>query len=161
MPTACRKEQHSAVYVRIRAGDDSWGDDGDLSDSPPPVSEKKKDKEKNKEKGFELLEKETLTFSSPEIAEVCDRMHHVVEAKPGITADDFFTELRVLQVSQDFDAAVRDIVVDSKVNAQRKLVVLVFCAPPPVASRRSPRASFGFSRSAGCTWFYLLFSKRS
>jgi len=65
---------------------------------------------KKKSKGIgndeQLLDKESLSFDSAEIAEVKSRLLTFTrDAK--VTPEEFFTEVRVLQVSQDFDSIVR------------------------------------------------------
>jgi len=65
---------------------------------------------KKKSKGIgndeQLLDKESLTFDSAEIAEVKSRL--LTFTRDGkVTPEEFFTELRVLQVSQDFDSILR------------------------------------------------------
>ncbi|KAF7459064.1 putative eukaryotic translation initiation factor 5 [Cryptosporidium felis] len=54
-----------------------------------------------------LLEKDVLTFDSPEITDVIERLSNYISRNEKMTPEDFFSELRVLQVSQDFDEYMR------------------------------------------------------
>lgn len=67
---------------------------------------KKKERKHGSSEGPKLVSKECLTISCPEIAEVAARLRHIISNSEGVTPDAFFTELRMLQVSQDFDAKV-------------------------------------------------------
>ncbi|EEA07064.1 eukaryotic translation initiation factor 5, putative [Cryptosporidium muris RN66] len=74
------------------------------------TSKSKIKKKKNKKSSGEscLCEKESLTFDSQEIADVVERLNnYILKNNETMTVDDFFSELRVLQVSQDFDANLR------------------------------------------------------
>eukprot|EP00920_Eleutheroschizon_duboscqi_P020435 GHVT01048431.1.p1 GENE.GHVT01048431.1~~GHVT01048431.1.p1 ORF type:complete len:458 (-),score=122.81 GHVT01048431.1:1792-3096(-) len=78
------------------------------SDSPRESSSKKKDKNEGADS---LLPPGKLTFSSPEIAEVIERLRTFLTATDDVSPASFAQEVRVLQVSQDFDIRCRLFVV--------------------------------------------------
>ncbi|XP_026192593.1 eukaryotic translation initiation factor 5 [Cyclospora cayetanensis] len=95
-------------------GDDSW-DDEKISEGEKKA-EKSEKKKKEKKHGSstdvsKLVSKESLTISCPEIADVSARLRNMVASSASVTPDAFFVELRMLQVSQDFDAKCRMYVV--------------------------------------------------
>ncbi|KAL8451806.1 hypothetical protein Emag_002601 [Eimeria magna] len=94
-------------------GDDSWDEDkASEGEKKPEKSEKKERKHGQQTEGPKLVPKESLTISCPEIAEVSSRLRNmVVSSSSGVTPEAFFVELRMLQVSQDFDAKCRMYVV--------------------------------------------------
>lgn len=70
----------------------------------------KKSGKKNSKKSVhdsDLLEKDVLTFESPEIVDVIERLTSFIQKNEEVNPDDLFSELRVLQVSQDFDESIR------------------------------------------------------
>lgn len=93
-------------------GDDSWDDDkGSEGEKKAEKPEKKKERKHGSSDGPKLVLKESLTIDCPEIAEVCTRLRNMVCTSASVTPDSFFVELRMLQVSQDFDAKCRMYVV--------------------------------------------------
>lgn len=91
-------------------GDDSW-DEEKGSEGEKKTEKKKKDKKHAHAEGPKLVLKELLTIDCAEIADVCTRLRNMVTSSQAVTPDAFFMELRMLQVSQDFDAKCRMYVV--------------------------------------------------
>ncbi|KAH0485881.1 MAG: uncharacterized protein KVP18_003146 [Porospora cf. gigantea A] len=67
--------------------------------------DKKKKKKKNPAADDVVMVKSLLTFDSPEIVDICERLRLYLEK--GCEAEGFFQEARALQVSQDFSSEVR------------------------------------------------------
>lgn len=103
------------------SGDVTPTNDGEESCDDEKVSEgekkgekqekKKKERKQGSSEGPKLVPKECLTISCPEIADVAARLRHIISNSEGVTPEAFFVELRMLQVSQDFDAKCRIYVV--------------------------------------------------
>lgn len=99
-----------SLYFVECAGDDSWDDDkGSEGEKKAEKPEKKKERRHGSSDGPKLVLKESLTIDCPEIAEVCTRLRNMVCTSASVTPDSFFVELRMLQVSQDFDAKVSSV----------------------------------------------------
>ncbi|KAH7650386.1 translation initiation factor eIF Tif5p [Cryptosporidium bovis] len=81
------------------------------SDEKCSKHKQKKSSKKGSKKSaneVDILEKDVLTFDSPEISDVIERLtNFIIRNSEKMTPDDFFSELRVLQVSQDFDEHMR------------------------------------------------------
>lgn len=94
----------------MSSGEDSWDEEKGSEGGKKEKSEKKKKEKKQSgsvSEGPKLVVKEALTIRCPEIAEVSNRLRNMFITTPSVTPDAFFVELRMLQVSQDFDAKVR------------------------------------------------------
>lgn len=97
-------------------GDDSWdeekGSEGEKKTEKTEKTEKKKERKHGHADAPKLVVKESLTINCPEIVEVYTRLRNIVSSSSSsVTPDSFFVELRMLQVSQDFDAKCRMYVV--------------------------------------------------
>lgn len=91
------------------SGDNSWDDDkGSEGEKKPEKHEKKRERSSKhvQPDAPKLVMKELLTIDCPEISEVCTRLRNMFSSSSSVTPDAFFVELRMLQVSQDFDAKV-------------------------------------------------------
>ena len=86
------------------SGEDSW--DEEKSSEADKKEKKKKEKKHANAEWPKLVVKEALTINCPEIAEVAARLRNMIVTSSAVTPDSFFVELRMLQVSQDFDAKV-------------------------------------------------------
>lgn len=93
----------------------SGGDTESLDDEKAVEKKKdKKKKEKKKERSSssgggeekKLMHKETLMFDSPELVDVIERLRSVITRSEKVDLPAFFQEMRMLQVSQDFDSKV-------------------------------------------------------
>ncbi|CDJ43296.1 eukaryotic translation initiation factor 5, putative [Eimeria tenella] len=100
---------HSGDATPTNAGEDSW--DEEKSSEADKKEKKKKEKKHANAEGPKLVVKEALTINCPEIAEVAARLRNMIVTSSAVTPDSFFVELRMLQVSQDFDAKCRMYVV--------------------------------------------------
>lgn len=109
------KEQQSTDEDSVNQSDEI---NENTSSSPNSSDDKEKERlndEKSKSKkkisksacGDKLLEHEKLKYDSDEILEVVNRMRNFIESNEKVSVEDFFREIRVLQVSQDFDAKCR------------------------------------------------------
>ncbi|TRY50495.1 Translation initiation factor eIF-5 Tif5p/ZnR+W2 domain-containing protein [Cryptosporidium tyzzeri] len=79
------------------------------NEKPSKHKSKKASKKSSKKSPHELdiFEKDVLTFESPEIVDVIGRLTNFMQKNEEVSPEDFFSELRVLQVSQDFDEFMR------------------------------------------------------
>lgn len=107
------KEKNGKSKEKLEKTEDnnSGENNEDVSDNVENEKTKKekskKKKEKNKLEENFVLEKESLHFNSPEIKEVIERLKYLISSNPEMSEILFSEELRVLQVSQCFDAKCR------------------------------------------------------
>lgn len=97
-----------AVSSLFAGGDtESWDEE---KTSEKKKEKKKKDKKKDRSSSSaeekKLMHKETLMFDSPELVDVIERLRNVITRSEKVDLPAFFQEMRMLQVSQDFDSKV-------------------------------------------------------
>ncbi|KAL8439527.1 hypothetical protein Efla_007559 [Eimeria flavescens] len=112
-----KNNDQSGDVTPTNEGEESW-DEEKVSENEKEKKLEKAEKSEKKEKkhahgeGPKLVPKESLTIECQEIAEVSTRLRNMVcTSTSPVTPDSFFVELRMLQVSQDFDAKCRMYVV--------------------------------------------------
>eukprot|EP00919_Chromeraceae_sp_WS-2016_P051068 GHVR01121065.1.p1 GENE.GHVR01121065.1~~GHVR01121065.1.p1 ORF type:complete len:512 (-),score=163.11 GHVR01121065.1:278-1813(-) len=97
------KKSGSSDEKEIGGGGGGGGSDGGggLDDSANLSKTTKIGKSEKKKKD------DILTFDSPDVIDVIRRFHRFIQENEKLTVDEFFSEIRVLQVSSDFDSCVR------------------------------------------------------
>ncbi|KEP64957.1 UNVERIFIED_CONTAM: eukaryotic initiation factor-5, putative [Hammondia hammondi] len=101
------KEASGEATPTHDAETDSWDDE--KTEKEKRKEKKKKDKKKSSTLDSEkrLMHKEALVFDSPELKDVIERLRNVVTRSETVDLAAFFHEMRMLQVSQDFDSKCR------------------------------------------------------